>query len=241
MSVTPGSRRDDLPAPESRDGEDPRNLRDLFLLSMAMFDGRDEGEVLRVALEAVAGLCPARAEAGYLRTEGTWVRAPDPGDDVSGRSVDEQIRGLRGQDGPVTVPGRAWGRAVALRSPRTTIGYLVVSAPARPDENGRFLIDALARQTSAALTNAAARRAEREHAAELRRANAERARANARLSESVEELEFQKSVHEALGQATVESEEGIAHMVRAFTGLPVAIEDPFGNLRVWAGPGRPSR
>src|SRR5205814_582962 len=35
------------------------------------------------------------------------------------------------------------------------------------------------------------------------------------------------------------AEEGIARTVHDLTGYPVAVEDRFGNLRAWAGPGRP--
>ncbi|QPP10812.1 transcriptional regulator [Streptomyces bathyalis] len=204
-----------------------------------MFEGRDEEDVLHLAMAAVASLAPCTAEAGYLRGEDGWVRAPDERDGAPGTDLDDQVAALGAEDGIVRVPGRNWCEAIALRPAGTTIGYLVVSAATRISDEEHFLIRALAQQTSAALGNAAGRRAEREHASALRRAHHDRGKAIAQLRESVAELEFQKSVHEGLSQASAESEEGIADMVRAFTGLPVAIEDPFGNLRVWSGPGRP--
>lgn len=163
------------------------------------------------------------------------VPAPDPELDV----LDEQLSALGPDGGIVRLPGRKWCEALALRSSEATLGFLVVSSASRLRDDEHFLLRALAQQTSAALSNAAGRRAERRHAAALLRANHERGEAIAGLRESVAELEFQKSVHEALSQASTESEEGIADMVRAFTGLPVAVEDPFGNLRVWSGPGCP--
>jgi hypothetical protein len=36
-----------------------------------------------------------------------------------------------------------------------------------------------------------------------------------------------------------ERQQGIAQAVYELTGRPAAIEDPFGNLLAWAGPGRP--
>ncbi|SCK06470.1 CdaR family transcriptional regulator [Streptomyces sp. WMMB 322] len=294
MGVNPTEQRQSLPAPATWGTEGPDGLRDLVLLSIAMFDGCDEEGVLHLAMAAVSSLTSCTAEAGYLRRDGgdpgdggggsggsghvdgggdgsaagnrdvdggggargrghvdgdghegagnsggVWIRAPDARDGAPGTDLDDQVAALRGEDGIVRVPGRNWCEAVALRSAGATVGYLVVSAATRMSEEEQFLIGALAQQTSAALSNAAGRRAEREHAAALRRAHRDRGRAIARLRESVAELEFQKSVHEGLSQASAESEDGIADMVRAFTGLPVAVEDPFGNLRVWSGPGRP--
>ena len=48
-------------------------------------------------------------------------------------------------------------------------------------------------------------------------------------------------IHDRLTQVALEGQgqEGIAQAVHDLTGYPVAIEDRFGNLRAWAGPGRP--
>ena len=48
-------------------------------------------------------------------------------------------------------------------------------------------------------------------------------------------------VHDTLTQVALEGrgQDGIAQAVHDLTGYPVAIEDRFGNLRAWAGPGRP--
>ncbi|RAJ71295.1 PucR-like helix-turn-helix protein [Streptomyces sp. Amel2xB2] len=239
MATHPTAPRQQLPAPHAWGTEGRNGLRDLFLLSAAMFEGRDEDDVLRMAMAAVESLAPCTAEAGYLRTDGAWQRIADAREGAAGPRLDVQIRDLGGEDGIVRLPGRKWCLATALRASRETTGYLVVSAESRLSDEDQFLLGALAQQTSAALANAAGRRSEREHAAALRHAHHDRGEAIAELRESVAELEFQRSVHEALSQASAESEEGIADMVRAFTHLPVAVEDPFGNLRVWSGPGRP--
>src|SRR5205823_3233317 len=64
---------------------------------------------------------------------------------------------------------------------------------------------------------------------------------NSKLSASVTRLEQQTHVHEVLSDIPVSGagEPGIAHAVHQLTSLPVAIEDRFGNLRAWAGPGKP--
>lgn len=239
MGVKPTAQQQGPSALDVWDQEDPTGLRNLFLLSVEMFDGHDEDDVLRMAMAAVPTLGPCTTEAGYLRADDAWVRAPDNRDGAPGPDLDDQIESLGAKDGTVKIHGRHWCQAIALRSPRGVIGYLVVSAAACISDDEQFRLNALTHQTSAALSNAAGRRAEREHASALRRAHSERGKAISELKESVAELEFQRSVHEALSQASAESEDGIADMVCAFTGLPVAIEDPFGNLRVWAGPGRP--
>jgi sugar diacid utilization regulator len=65
--------------------------------------------------------------------------------------------------------------------------------------------------------------------------------ANRELSIAVERLEARTDVYDALtvAQAAGLGEHGIADALYELTGFPVALEDPFGNLRSWAGPGRP--
>ncbi len=48
-------------------------------------------------------------------------------------------------------------------------------------------------------------------------------------------------IHTRLTAVAVSGEgrDGIARAVHELTGLPVAIEDRYGNLRAWAGPHRP--
>ena len=48
-------------------------------------------------------------------------------------------------------------------------------------------------------------------------------------------------IHERLTAvaAAGEGSAGIAQALHDLTGLPVAIEDRYGNLRAWAGPDRP--
>ena len=65
--------------------------------------------------------------------------------------------------------------------------------------------------------------------------------ANAALSETVAELEFSSDVHERLTRVAVagEGSEGIAAAMHELTGYPIAVEDRYGNLTAWAGPGQP--
>jgi sugar diacid utilization regulator len=120
-------------------------------------------------------------------------------------------------------------------------GCLVVAAESEPTVDELFLLKLLGQQTSTALTNAALHRRGDEHADELRRSNDERAVVNARLTTTVEKLRQQRRVHDVLTRVSTRGagEEGIAHALSDLTARSIAIEDKFGNLRAWAGPGRP--
>ncbi|WP_327293908.1 MULTISPECIES: helix-turn-helix domain-containing protein [unclassified Streptomyces] len=195
---------------------------------------RDEDDVLRRALDAVAALGPCRAEAGFLAQDGAPVPAPAEQPQAPGLTV--QVRRLHGGDGPVTVPGRAWAWAFALRTAssagadgtrHSTLGHLVCSAQSPPGDDARYVLHVLAQQTAVALAATAARLGARGRAREL--------------AASVEDLEHQHRVHEALNEALASGAgvAGTAETVHRLTGRPVAVEDRFGNLLAWAGPGRP--
>ncbi|MFE4534562.1 PucR family transcriptional regulator [Streptomyces scopuliridis] len=235
-------------APEPPGSRSSR-LHRLMALSGALSDGRDEREVLRLAASWVTRLGPWRTEAGYLPADGRLVRCPldsrAPAAAMS-RALDSQVDGLAGQDGAVRLPGREWSWAFALQAPvgragSTPAGYLVVSAGRRPGDDDIALLGLLARQTGAAVAGAAARRREREYAAELSRARQDGAAARARLAAVESELSYRRSVHDALSGATAtgDTEAGIAWTVHRLTGFPAVVEDQFGNLRAWAGPGCP--
>lgn len=209
-------------------------------------DSRDEAEILRQAMAQVGAVVPGRAEAGYLQLGGALVRCPHDGLRATA-ALDAQVRELAGRDGPVRFPQRAWGWAFGLREPGGSHapsglrGTLVVSARDRPGDDERFLLSVLVRQTSAALSAAAARHRERVQAVELRRARDEREAIRRRLDSSLADLGHLREVHDALARAAArgDGEEGIVRALHRVTGLPAASEDRFGNLRAWAGPGRP--
>ena len=105
--------------------------------------------------------------------------------------------------------------------------YLVVGADQEPAETERFLLQVLAQQAGVALANARLHAREREQAEQLRAANLA--------------LRRTMEIHDRLTQVALagEGQDGIAQAVYELTGYPAAIEDRFGNLRAWAGPGRP--
>lgn len=245
MSTAAGS----TGAPEPPGSRSSR-LHRLMALSGALSDGRDEREVLRLAASCVARLGPWRTEAGYLPADGRLVRCPldSRASAAMRRALDSQVDGLGGQDGAVLLADREWSWAFALQGPdgragSTATGYLVVSAGRRPGDDDIALLGLLARQTGAAVTGTAARRREREYAAELSRARQDGIAARARLAAVESELTYRRSVHDALSGATAtgDTEAGIAWTVHRLTGFSAVVEDQFGNLRAWAAPAAPTR
>jgi sugar diacid utilization regulator len=132
-------------------------------------------------------------------------------------------------DGQVQIPYRTWGWALGLRSQDTLTGCMVVSAANKPTRHHILLLTTLAQQIAAAL--ACADMHQRDTVA------------NQALATTVQRLQEQTNVHEVLSAALAAglSEQGIADTLHGLIALPVALEDRFGNLRCWAGPGRPDR
>ncbi|MHA6795060.1 PucR family transcriptional regulator [Pseudonocardia bannensis] len=207
-------------------------LRALLALSVVMAD-RDEEEILRIALDSVGSVSPCEACAGYLADEGQLV-ARSPTGTMPGSVLDAQVAALAGEDGPATVADHDWARAYALSSTSGLRGYLVIGSAQQPSADEQFLLRVLAQQAGAGLAAAALRRREHEHVRQ-HRSVAEQ------LARSVAELQEHARIHDELarGAAAADSEKGIAAAVHRLTGLPAIVEDRFGNLRAWAGPGEP--
>ncbi|MFF9038412.1 PucR family transcriptional regulator [Streptomyces sp. NPDC014892] len=216
-----------------------RQPRELLAAFRTLFDTRNEGEILRLAMGHVSAVGPYRAEAGFLRVDGHLVPSPQDADHASG--VDRTVRELMGRDGPVAVPGRSRGRALALHGPGGLHGYLVVTSGSRPTHAQHFLLAVLARLTAAALSVAVAHRRQQEDALELHRLRRERAALQQQMISLVVKAGYQRAVHDALAEAAAAGggEEAITGALHELTGFPVLVEDRFGRLRSWTGPGRP--
>ncbi|MGW7608585.1 PucR family transcriptional regulator [Streptomyces sp. NPDC054766] len=224
------------PAPTPAD----HALRELTVLSRALFDTPDEGEILRLAMDHIAAAGPYSAEAGYLKVDGDLVPSPRNGP-THASAVGRRVRELAGRDGPVTVPGRPWGRALGLRGLERLHGYLVVTSRSRPSEAERSLLATLVRHTAAALSVAFAHRRRHEDALELHRLRDERTALQRQLIYVVAELGYQRAVHGLMADVAASSggEEAITRALHRLTGLPALAEDRFGRLRSWTGPSRP--
>ncbi|MGW1521674.1 hypothetical protein [Streptomyces sp. NPDC002287] len=209
-------------------------------LSRALLETPNEGGILRLAMRHIAAAGPYSPEAGYLEVDGDLVTSPENGR-THAAAVDRRVRELDGQDGPVTVPGKPWGWALGLRGLERLHGYLVVTSPTRPTAAQRSQLATLVWHTASALSVAFAQRRQREDAVELHRARAERATLQQQLISVVAELAYQRAAHALMADIAVSGggEEAATRALHKLTGLPALVEDRFGRLKSWSGPGRP--
>ncbi len=211
------------------------------MLSHALLDCAEQSEIVRLAMRHVSALGPYHAEAGYLATGDGLSRVP--GHDAGAPTVDDaRMKELGEADGLVSLPEWSWTWAFGLREAGGLLGYIVVSSRSEPDEQGHFLLSTLVRFTSAAMSLAATRPAQHDNAGELSRLRTERDTALRQLDAMRSELHLQKTVHETLARVAARGggEDAITQALYELTGLSALIEDQFGNLRSWAGPGRPA-
>ena len=209
----------------------------LVTLSRVTFNDSDAGEIFRAATAAVGGLGPCRVEASYRSVNGEFIRFPP-----SQPEHPETERHRRSNwDGQIDVEDGRWGWAFPLRHRRAVNGCLVVSAAGAPTEDQTRLLTILAQQTGAALAHAETQDGDWGDYAQSTKTNADLKEANRELAATVARLERQTKVHEALSTALAAGTgaQGIADALNDLTGHSVAIEDRFGNLRCWAGPGLP--
>jgi DNA-binding PucR family transcriptional regulator len=210
------------------------NLQGLLVLSMLMTESDDEEQIVHLAATAVPSLGRSRLQGVYLVGQG-WHASAGPAIDAEVRAdMEAQFAVLTKAGGAVAVIGEGWGWAFPLRSFAGHFGHLVVVADQEPAAAEQFLLRVLAQQSGIALANTRLHSRERANAAELRVANLA-------LAETVAALQRSTEIHERLTRVAVlaEGQEGIAGAVHDLTGFPVAVEDRYGNLRAWAGDGRP--
>jgi DNA-binding PucR family transcriptional regulator len=219
------------------------SLCGLFVLAMMMADRADETEIMRLAVSSVGSLAPCTGLAAYLKQQDGLTPIEDLGPPP--QDVDKAVRALdeEEEEGPITVADYAWCWALRLQSLDGCCGYLVIGAAGEPSPDQQFLLNVLARQTGAAIANAALIRRERDTAEELLTVNNRQSRLNDELSSTVATLMQQTRIHEVLTNvaASGSGEDGIAQAVHELSNLPVLVEDRFGNLRAWAGPGQPAK
>ncbi|HEV2931655.1 MAG TPA: helix-turn-helix domain-containing protein [Streptosporangiaceae bacterium] len=207
-------------------------FRALLVISLLMTESVSEDQILDLAASSAPGLGPWRID-GYSLTDGQWRpgtgRPYSPPSGLAGR-----LAALGGGGGKVELSGRAWAWAFPLRGTGGPLGHLVASSDREPSAEERFGIQVIAQQTGVAVSNARLHARERASAAEL-------AAANAALAETVANLRRTMDIHDRLTRVAVsgEGQPGIARALHELTGMPVAIEDRYGNLSAWAGPGQP--
>ena len=203
-------------------------LRSLLVLSMLLTQQDSMDSILVFVANAVESLGPCKTLGISLNSHWQDLRIPGRVEaDVNLPALPLASTGAPEGGGRVEILGVPWSWAYSLSSPHGTSGYLLVGAASQPGESEKFLLRVLAQQAGVALDNARRRSRERDQAVELRAANLL--------------LERRMEIHERLTMVALrgEGQEGIAQAVYDLTGHPAAIEDRFGNLRAWAGPGRP--
>jgi sugar diacid utilization regulator len=207
-------------------------FRALLVISLLMTESVSEDQILDLAASSAPGLGPWRID-GYSFTDGLWRpgigRAGYPPGGLVGR-----LTALGSGGGKVELPGRAWAWAFPLRGTGGPLGHLIASCDREPSAQERFGIQVIAQQAGVAVSNA------RLHARECATA-AELAAANAALADTVASLRRTMDIHDRLTRVAVSGggQPGIARALHELTGMPVTIEDRYGNLSAWAGPGRP--
>ncbi|HCU93312.1 MAG TPA: CdaR family transcriptional regulator [Actinobacteria bacterium] len=198
-----------------------------------MTESADDQQILRLASSAAASLGSWQI-AGFVigdawRTGGGRCGALAP--ELAG-----ELRTLPETGGPVTTLGATWAWAYPLRSIAGPLGYLVVHAAREPALEEQFLAQVLAQQAGVAVSNAQLHGRERDTAVQL-------AATNEALEETVATLRRGMAIHERLTRvaAAGEGAAGLAEALHDLTGLAVAVEDRYGNLSAWVGPGQPAR
>ncbi|ORV93037.1 hypothetical protein AWC12_01130 [Mycolicibacterium iranicum] len=170
-------------------------------------------------------------EAAYRLVDNCWDRLPLSPERLP--DLDQRIAACCGT-GAVHLPGREWGWAFPLMYRNAVEGALVVSAAERPSREQIQILMVLANQTAAALARAALHRRDAHCTEQLANVSVELAGARQQLQSRAN---VHKTIEAALGSG--KGEQGIIDALHALTSLPIALEDRFGNLRCWSGPGRP--
>jgi len=207
-------------------------FRALLVISLLMTESVSEDQILDLAASSARGLGPWHIE-GYGFTDGRWCSATVPVNLPAG-DLAAQLAAFGSGGGQVELPGRTWVWAFPMRGVGGLPGHLVASCEREPSAEERFLMQVIAQQTGVAVSNARLHAKERATAAEL-------AAANTALAETVTSLRRNMDIHERLTRVAIsgEGQPGIAKALHELTGMPVAIEDRYGNLSAWAGPGQP--
>jgi sugar diacid utilization regulator len=201
-------------------------LRSLLVLSMLLTQQDNQASILHFAATAVESLGPFTTEG--ILVDGQWQDVGVAGRRAGPADLPDIVPARAGEAGAsVELPGVPWSWAYSLSNRHGLSGYLVVGATEPPADSERFLLQVLAQQTGVALANAHLHSREREQSTEL-------LAANLALRRTME-------IHDRLTEVALKGDghDGIARAVFEVTNRPAAIEDRFGNLQAWAGPGRP--
>jgi DNA-binding PucR family transcriptional regulator len=210
----------------------------LATLSRVDFSECDAGGIFELTTAAVGNLSPCQVEASYRSVDDGFVRFPPSQPERP--DIERRLR-ESGCGGQVDVQGQPWGCALPLNHRNTVKGCLVLSAVSAPPDNQILLLKILAQQAGAALAYVAMHERDIGFAGQLAKVNTDLQETNRELASTVSRLQRQSNTHEVLSAAVAAGlgEQGIVDALYELTALPMGLEDRFGNLRCWAGPGRP--
>jgi len=216
---------------EDAGGGQSAALRKLLMLSRLLTQQEDQARILQLVAKAAESLTACRTEGILLDQEWQDIGRHERQFSAAGVQCSAlpphgaRIDSVR--FGPTSTGTRtgAWAWAYPIPAASGGAGCLIVSADCELAEGEHFLLQSLAEHAGVALASARLHARQRAQAAELRAANLA-------LRRSME-------IHDRLTQVALrgEGEEGIAKAVYELTEHPAGIEDSFGNLITWAGPG----
>lgn len=203
----------------------------LAALTRIIFHSLDPEDIFAVAAEGAAALCTCRVEASYCAVDEEMKLCP-PSQTERPELIDMLQRS--NWEGRIELPQGDWGWAFPLSHRSALQGCLVIGASVEPTPDHLLLLQLLAQKAGAALACADLHQREVGRASQL-------AEANEVLAETVRRLDARTQAHELLEAALAAGEgvQGIVDALHRLTGRSVCVEDRFGNLCAWAGPGRP--
>ena len=207
-------------------------LRALLVISLLMTLLAGEEQILELAASSAPGFGGWQVD-GYAFADGQWHPGPAGPARCPG-CLPPQLAALKAASGRVELPGRRHAWAYPMRGVGEMLGHMVASCDREPPAEQGFLVEVLAQQTGVAVSNARLHARQRSIAEEL-------AATNATLAETVSNLRRSMDIHQRLTQVAIsgEGQPGIAKALHELTGMAVAIEDRYGYLTAWAGPGQP--
>jgi sugar diacid utilization regulator len=223
-----------LPRPVPDPVDQLSSLHAVLVLSMLMNVSGDEEQILSMAATAVPSLARCRLEGAFSTATGWQDTTELLSSPAVRRALEDQLKESGTTGTELTLHRRTWAAAYPIRSRTGVLGYLILSACRDVSMEEKFLLHALTQQCGVALANA--RLINRERAL-----LADSVATNAALKLTVSALERSMIVHNTLTKVAVADGglRGIAQALHELTGFAVAIEDRYGNLRVWEGPGQP--
>lgn len=207
---------------------EPKGLATLARIS---FPSLDPVQILATATDGAEALWPCRIEASYCAADDKMKLCPP---NQFERPELTDILQRASWEGEVQLAQGDWARAFPLRHRNVIHGCLVLGAAAEPTPNHLLLLDVLAQRAGAALACA------KLHQRDVRRTR-QLEQSNEGLTSRVQRLEARTHAHELLDAAVTSraGQDGIVNALQRLTGCAVCVEDRFGNLRAWSGPGRP--